>query len=229
MIALKGLSVPGQVPRVPSSFAPSESLTGWMEALVGWLRGGLAFTTILTCEIFGTVSGSSAATTAAVGSIHYPPLRKNYYGESFCLGLVTSTGAIASVVPPSIGMVIYSAITGASVGAVFTGGIGPGVLLGICFGGWVLVYVYRNHAPVVGSFHLPTALQRTKSAGWAIGMPALILGGIYARVFTPTEASAVSAVYAMFVSFCIYREMTFPLNEYGPRQGFVLHLQGNDA
>jgi len=183
-------------------------LIAWVEALVGWVRGGLAFTTILTCEIFGTVSGSSAATTAAVGSILYPPLRKNRYGETFCLGLVTSTGAIASVVPPSIGMIVYSAITGASVGAVFMGGIGPGILLGICFGGWVLVHVHRNHVPVVGSFHLPTALQRTKSAGWAIGMPALILGGIYSGVFTPTEASAVSAVYAIFVSFCIYREMT---------------------
>ena len=111
-------------------------LVSWVEAIVGWMRGGLAMTTIATCEVFGTVSGSSAATTAAVGSILYPPLVKGKYGEIFSLGLVTCTGAIASVIPPSIGMIVYSAITGASVGAVFLGGVAPGILLGLSFACW---------------------------------------------------------------------------------------------
>src|SRR4030042_1913758 len=111
-------------------------LVAWVESIVGWMRGGLAMTTIATCEVFGTVSGSSAATTAAVGSILYHPLIKGKYGETFSLGLITCTGAIATVIPPSIGMIVYSAITGASVGAVFMGGVGPGVLLGLCFAGW---------------------------------------------------------------------------------------------
>jgi C4-dicarboxylate transporter DctM subunit len=183
-------------------------LVAWVESIVGWIRGGLAMTTIATCEIFGTVSGSSAATTAAVGSILYRPLVKGKYGETFSLGLVTCTGAIASVIPPSIGMIVYSAITGASVGAVFMGGVGPGILLGLCFAGWVVAHVYREKVPSTGAFDIRVVLQRTKSAGWALGMPILILGGIYSGVFTPTEASAISTIYAMFVAIFIYREMT---------------------
>jgi len=183
-------------------------LIAWVEAMVGWVRGGLAYTTILTCEIFGTVSGSSAATTAAVGSILYPSLVKRRYGEVFSLGLVTCTGAIASVIPPSIGMIVYSAVTGASVGAVFMGGVGPGILLGICFAGWVAAHTRREKVPQMGSFDFRLVRQRTQSAGWALGMPLLILGGIYSGVFTPTEASAISTIYAMFVAFFIYKEMT---------------------
>jgi C4-dicarboxylate transporter DctM subunit len=186
----------------------SRRLVAWVESLVGWLRGGLAFTTIVSCDTFGAVSGSSAATTAAIGSILYPSLVKNKYGEIFSLGLVTSTGGIASVIPPSIGMIVYCAITGASVGAVFIGGILPGLLLGACLGGWVLVYVYRAGIPKADSFSFRKVVQTTKSGLWAIGTPVLILGGIYSGMFTPTEAAAVSTVYAIFVSFFIYKEMT---------------------
>ncbi len=186
----------------------SQRLVAWVLSMVGWMRGGLAMTTILTCEIFGTVSGSSAATTAAIGSILYPPLVKERYGETFSLGLVTCTGAIASVIPPSIGMIVYSAITGASTGAVFIGGILPGILLGALFALWVLVHVYRQNIPRSNTFDFRVVLQQTRSAGWALGMPVLILGGIYSGIFTPTEASAASAVYAIFVALCIYREMT---------------------
>lgn len=186
----------------------SQRLVAWVLSLVGWVRGGLAMTTIASCEVFGTVSGSSAATTAAIGSILYPSLLKSKYGERFSLGLVTSSGAIASVIPPSIGMIVYSAITGASTGAVFIGGILPGLLLGALFGCWVLVYTYRENIPRTGSFDVRIFLRETKSAGWALGMPLLILGGIYSGIFTPTEASAVSAVYAVFVAVFIYRETT---------------------
>ena len=104
-------------------------------------------------------------------------------------------------------MIVYSAITGASTGAVFIGGILPGILLGVLFGCWVLVHVYRENIPRTGAFEVGVVLQRTRSAGWALGMPVLILGGIYSGIFTPTEASAVSAVYAVFVALFIYREM----------------------
>jgi C4-dicarboxylate transporter DctM subunit len=88
------------------------------------------------------------------------------------------------------------------------GGVGPGILLGLCFAGWVVAHVYRQKVPSTGSFDFRVVLQRTKSAGWALGMPILILGGIYSGIFTPTEASAVSTIYAMFVALFIYREMT---------------------
>jgi C4-dicarboxylate transporter DctM subunit len=105
-------------------------------------------------------------------------------------------------------MIVYSAITGASVGAVFMGGVGPGILLGMCLAGWVAASVRREKVPQMGSFDFRLVLQRTKSAGWALGMPLLILGGIYSGVFTPTEASAISTIYAMFVAFFIYKEMS---------------------
>lgn len=186
----------------------SQRLVAWVLSLVGWVRGGLAMTTIASCEVFGTVSGSSAATTAAIGSILYPSLIKHGYGERFSLGLISSGGAIASVIPPSIGMIVYSAITGASTGAVFIGGIIPGILLGACFAVWVLVHAYQERIPRTGSLEVGTVLKETKSAGWALGMPVLILGGIYSGIFTPTEASAVSAVYAIIVALFIYREIT---------------------
>lgn len=186
----------------------SKRLVAWVESFVGWMRGGLAMTTIASCEVFGTVSGSSAATTAAIGSILYPPLIRNRYGENFSLGLVTCTGAIASVIPPSIGMIVYSAITGVSVGAVFMAGIFPGLLLGAFFGLWVLIHVYRTGVPRSGAFELAAIARNTRSAGWALGMPILILGGIYSGIFTPTEASAVSTVYAIFVAGFVYREMS---------------------
>ncbi len=180
----------------------------WVQAMFGWIRGGLAITTVISCDVFGAVSGSSAATTAAVGSILYPSLIQNKYGETFSLGLVTATGAIASVIPPSIGMIVYCAITGASVGAVFIGGVMPGLLLGACFTGWVLIYSYRANIPRQTTFTFRRVIETTKSGIWALGTPVLILGGIYAGIFTPTEAAAVSTVYAIFVSFFIYREMT---------------------
>lgn len=183
-------------------------IVAWVEAMFGWIRGGLAITTVISCDVFGAVSGSSAATTAAVGSILYPSLIKNNYGEKFSLGLVTATGAIASVIPPSIGMIVYCAITGASVGAVFLGGVLPGLLLGACFAGWVLIYCYHADIPRQTDFTFRRVIETTKSGIWALGTPVLILGGIYAGMFTPTEAAAVSTVYAIVVSFFIYREMT---------------------
>ncbi len=183
-------------------------IVAWVEAMFGWIRGGLAITTVISCDVFGAVSGSSAATTAAVGSILYPSLIKNNYGEKFSLGLVTATGAIASVIPPSIGMIVYCAITGASVGAVFLGGVLPGLLLGACFAGWVLIYCYHADIPRQTDFTFRRVIETTRSGIWALGTPVLILGGIYAGMFTPTEAAAVSTVYAIVVSFFIYREMT---------------------
>lgn len=186
----------------------SRRLVAWVEAIIGWLRGGVAFTTIASCEFFGAISGSSPATVAAIGSILYPPLVKNKYGEKFSLGLVTSIGGVASIIPPSIGMIMYSAITGASVGALFIAGVLPGILFGVCLAGWVVIHTYRADVPKVGRFDFSIVLRATRSAIWAVGTPVLILGGIYSGIFTPTEAAAVSTVYAIFVSFFIYREMT---------------------
>jgi C4-dicarboxylate transporter DctM subunit len=145
----------------------------------------------------------------AVGGLLFPALVKNGYGRPFSLGLVTASGAIAILIPPSIAMIIFATITNVSVGALFMGGIGAGVVFGACLGAYVLYHAYRQGIVAVGDFRWRALLERTRAASWAIGMPVLILGGIYTGVFTPTEAAGVSAVYAIAVAMLVYREMNW--------------------
>ena len=187
----------------------SKRLIAWVEALFSSFKGGVGLTTVASAEVFGCISGSSPATVVAIGSLLYPALLKNGYGRSFSLGLVTSSGAIAILIPPSIAMIIYASITNVSVGALFMGGIGAGLVLGVCLGGYVLYYAYRHRIPTVGRFEWRLLLERTRAASWAIGAPVLILGGIYTGVFTPTEAAGISAVYAIIVAMLVYREMNW--------------------
>jgi C4-dicarboxylate transporter DctM subunit len=186
----------------------SRRLIDWIQSMVGSLRGGLALTTIASCEFFGAISGSSPATVVAVGSLVYPGLMKNGYGERFSIGLVTSTGAIAIIIPPSISMILYASVTNVSVGELFMAGILPGILFGICIAFYVLFYSYKNRILPSEHLNLREILRTTRKALWAIGAPAIILGGIYTGVFTPTESAAVAAVYGIFVTMVIYREMT---------------------
>lgn len=185
----------------------SRRLIAWVESLFSSLKGGLGITTVASCEVFGCISGSSPATVVAVGGLLFPALVKNGYGRSFSLGLVTASGAIAILIPPSIAMIIFATITNVSVGALFMGGIGAGLAFGVCLGGYVLYHAYRRRITTEGRFRWRVLLERTREASWAIGMPVLILGGIYTGVFTPTEAAGVSAVYAIVVAMFVYREM----------------------
>jgi C4-dicarboxylate transporter, DctM subunit len=187
----------------------SRRLIGWVEALFSSFKGGLGLTTVASCEVFGCISGSSPATVVAVGSLLFPALVKNGYGRAFSLGLVTASGAIAILIPPSIAMIIFATITNVSVGALFMGGIGAGLAFGACLGLYVLYHAYRQGIVTVGRFQWGVLIARTREASWAIGMPVLILGGIYTGVFTPTEAAGVSAVYAIAVAMLVYREMSW--------------------
>jgi C4-dicarboxylate transporter, DctM subunit len=187
----------------------SKRLIGWVESLFSSFKGGLGLTAVASCEVFGCISGSSPATVVAVGSLLFPALVKNGYGRSFSLGLVTSSGAIAILIPPSIAMIVFATITNVSVGALFMGGIGAGLAFGACLAAYVLFHAYRMRLTSEGSFRWAVLLERTRAASWAIGMPVLILGGIYTGVFTPTEAAGVSAVYAIAVAMLVYREMTW--------------------
>jgi C4-dicarboxylate transporter, DctM subunit len=187
----------------------SKRLISWVESLFSSFKGGLGLTTVASCEVFGCISGSSPATVVAVGSLLFPALVKNGYGRPFSLGLVTASGAIAILIPPSIAMIIFATITNVSVGALFMGGIGAGLTFGACLAAYVLFHAYRMRLSSEGSFRWAVLLERTRAASWAIGMPVLILGGIYTGVFTPTEAAGVSAVYAIAVAMFVYREMTW--------------------
>jgi C4-dicarboxylate transporter, DctM subunit len=187
----------------------SKRLIAWVESLFLSFKGGLGLTTVASCEVFGCISGSSPATVVAVGSLLFPALVKNGYGRSFSLGLVTASGAIAILIPPSIAMIIFATITNVSVGALFMGGIGAGLTFGACLAAYVLFHAYRTRLSAEGAFRWTVLLERTRAASWAIGMPVLILGGIYSGVFTPTEAAGVSAVYAIAVAMFVHREMTW--------------------
>lgn len=185
----------------------SRRLIDWAQSIVGGMRGGLALTTIASCEFFGAISGSSPATVVAVGSLVYPGLVKNGYGERFSIGLVTSTGAIAIIIPPSITMILFASVTNVSVGELFMAGILPGLVFGACIGLYVLYHAYRYRVTPSEHLNLKEIVKTTRKALWAIGAPAIILGGIYTGIFTPTESAAVATVYAIFVTMFIYREM----------------------
>ncbi|MBY5990005.1 TRAP transporter large permease [Roseovarius atlanticus] len=186
----------------------STRLINLAQSLVGHLPGGLALTTIVACMLFGAVSGSSPATVVAIGGIILPALKKNSYPEQFSVGIVTSSASVALIIPPSIGMIIYGVVTGASVGDLFIAGIVPGILMGLSF--LLYSWFYANHSslPTAPRASMREILMSFRAALWALGTPVFILGGIYGGIFTPTEAAAIACVYAVAVTGFIYREIT---------------------
>lgn len=178
------------------------------QALVGHFKGGLAMTVVLACMFFGAVSGSSPATVIAIGGLMLPALRHANYGEGFSLGLITSSSAVAVIIPPSIGMIVYGSVTGTSVGDLFMAGIGPGILFGSIFMIYSYYHARKHQIETLKRASLQEVWTAFKDAGWALGIPVLILGGIYGGFFTPTEAAAVASVYAIFVSLFIYKDLS---------------------
>jgi C4-dicarboxylate transporter DctM subunit len=182
-------------------------LVDFVQCLVGHLPGGMAMTTILSCTFFGAVSGSTQATVAAIGGVMYPALLKAGYQRRFILGLIVNSSDIALLIPPSISMIIFGVVTSTSVGALFIGGFGPGIVLAVAF----MVYAYNRsikfNIPRTPRTTLPQLWKPFLNTAWAAGVPVIIIGGIYSGVFTPTEAAGVSTVYAIFVEVLIYRSM----------------------
>ncbi len=180
------------------------------DKLVGGYRAGLALTTILGCMFFGAMSGSAPATVVAIGSIVYPSLKAANYGENFSTGLITSSASVALLIPPSVTMIVYGAATGASVGALFMAGLGAGIVYGVCFMLYSIYYSFKRRGKeeiiIQQKSTLKQILSSIKEASWALGVPIIIVGGIYGGVFTPTEAAAVSAAYSIIVSLFIYKE-----------------------
>ncbi|NLC38514.1 MAG: TRAP transporter large permease [Clostridia bacterium] len=175
--------------------------------LVGRARGGLALTTELACMFFGAVSGSSPATVVAIGSIMYPALVEKKYSPGFSAGLVTASGSVALLIPPSISAIIYGAVTGVSVGALFMAGLGAGIVYGLLYLAYCYYYARKHNIPTDKAYGWREIWKALKEASWALGIPIIIMGGIYLGVFTPTEASGIAAAYAIFVSMVIYKEL----------------------
>lgn len=187
----------------------SKYLIEVMNLIVGRFRGGLAIASILGCIFFAAISGSSPATVIAIGAIMIPALVKSGYSEEFSIGLLTSAGSLGILIPPSIPMVLYCLVMNVSVGRVFLAGFVPGLLIG----GVLILYsvaLARKHNWYT---HRKTSLREgfglIRKASWGLAMPVMVLGGIYSGVFTPTEAAAVSVVYAVIVEAFIYKGLTW--------------------
>ncbi|WP_117168604.1 TRAP transporter large permease [Paraliobacillus sediminis] len=187
----------------------SKRILRWSSALVGHITGGVAMTTQVSSMFFGALSGSSPATVIAIGKIMYPELLRKKYDEKFSSGLLASAGAISLIIPPSITLIIFGSVTGVSVGSLFIAGIGAGIIYGISSIIYIYYYAKKNKLPKDKRASGKEVLDATLKAFWALLIPVIILGGIYSGIFTPTEAAGVSAVYALFVSTVIYKEMTW--------------------
>lgn len=188
--------------------ALAKRLIDVMNLLVGRVRGGLAMATVVACVFFAALSGSSPATVVAIGSIMYPALLKAGYGRDFTTGLITSAGSLGIVIPPSIPMILYCLVMNTSVAELFMAGIVPGLLIGGILIAYTYVLATKYNWRHQQAYSWREALQIIGRGIWALFLPIIVLGGIYAGLFTPTEAAAVSVVYALAIEFIFYRELT---------------------
>jgi C4-dicarboxylate transporter, DctM subunit len=186
----------------------SKKLILVMRLIVGPLPGGLAIAGILACIFFAAISGSSPATVIAIGSIMIPAMVKAGYDEDFSTGLITSSGSLGILIPPSIPMVLYAVVMNVSVGGMFSAGILPGLLIGGILIAYSVVKAQKHGWKSTKTYTRQQALKVITSSSWGLAMPVIVLGGIYSGVFTPTEAAAVSVIYALFVEVFIYKDMT---------------------
>ena len=191
-----------------SSGGISRRLCNFANALIGWLPGGLACAAILACMIFGALSGSPTATTAAIGGILVPALIEYGYSRQFALSTIAVAGLLGTIIPPSTIMITYSSCTDASIGQMFMGGILPGITLGLCMMVIAVVYGIKHKDQIT---RVPFSIKRVgKTFVEGIGaffMPVIILGGIYTGICTPTEAAAIACVYGLIVGIFCYREL----------------------
>ncbi len=178
-------------------------------AIVGGVRGSLGLSTIAACEVFGVMSGSSVACVAAIGKLTIPSLKKNGYGDTFSVSLVTATGVIDVIIPPSIPMIIYGIAAQQSVPQLFLAGFVPGILIGVALAIYVYFYARAKNIPVSPSPSWGEVAVSVKDSVWAIFAPVVILGGIYGGLFTPTEAAGVACIYAILISMFVYREISW--------------------
>jgi C4-dicarboxylate transporter DctM subunit len=178
-------------------------------SLVGAVRGALGIATVAACEVFSVMSGSSVACVAAIGKLTIPALKKNGYGDTFSVSLVTATGVIDVITPPSITMIIYGIAAQQSVPQLFLAGFPAGILIGIALALYVVWYARVEKIPITAPAQRKDILTHLKDSIWALLAPIVILGGIYGGLFTPTEAAGVACIYAIVISMFVYRELTW--------------------
>ena len=191
-------------------------------SLIGHWYGGLGLAGVMACALFAAVSGSSPATVVAIGSIILPAMVKQGFPKRFGAGVITTSGALGILIPPSIVMVIYAVATGgslaidpegkrvlsASVGQLFMAGVIPGIMLATMLGLTTFYRAWKNNYPRMEKATWTETVRAFRESVWGLALVIIVMGGIYAGIFTPTEAAAMSAVYAFFIAVFIYKDMT---------------------
>ncbi len=176
-------------------------------ALIGWVKGSLAVVTVLGSALFGAISGSAVATCSAIGGMTIPAMKKEGYSDSFAAAIASMASVLGPLIPPSITLIVYASATETSISALFQASVVPGLLLCLMLIVYCLVYGKEKDLPAHPKMSGREIANTFKSSIWALLMPVIILGGIFGGVFTATEAAAVSVVYALFISFFVYKDM----------------------
>ena len=176
-------------------------------AMVGHWHGGLGLAGVLACALFAAVSGSSPATVVAIGAILLPAMVKAGFPKQFGAGVITTSGALGILIPPSIVMVMYSVATNTSVGALFMAGVVPGFLLAMFLGLTTWYRARKNNYPRQPKASFALRMKAFRESMWGLLLIVVVMGGIYTGIFTPTEAAAMSAVYAFIVAVFVYKDM----------------------
>ena len=184
-----------------------ERLIKLVESMIGHVTGGVAITTAVTCALFGAISGVGAAAVVSIGPIVYPALIRQGYSRGFAVGLILSSSTLAMLIPPSVAMILYSLQTMSSVGNVFLAGLGAGLVFTTLLAAYSYVYARIRGIGRLARIPWRERLVSLRQAGWALGLPAIIFGGIYSGTFTPTEAAAGACAYSAFVETLIYRQL----------------------
>ena len=187
----------------------SERLVELAKSMVGGIQGGLACTCVVTCMIFASVSGSSVATTFAIGVILIPAMVRHGYPVGTAAAIQASSAELGVLIPPSIPLILYGVATETSIGQLFLAGIGPGILVAAALFIYLIILCrVKGYGKMDGEGRKPF-IEAVVHALWALLMPVIVLGGIYGGVFTPTEASSIAVVYALFVGLFVYRSLTY--------------------
>lgn len=182
-------------------------LLDFVEVFVGHRKGGMAITTSAACALFGSISGSCQATVVAIGKPMRGKLLNAGYNDSDVMALIVNSADLALLIPPSISMLMYAVVTGTSVGDLFVAGIGPGLLILVLYAVYSHFLAKKNNIPVTPRKTWKERLISSRRALLTLGFPVVILGGIYTGIFSPTEAAAISVLYAFILEFVIYRSI----------------------
>jgi len=186
----------------------SKRLVAFADSMFGFIKGGLSVVSVLAGMFFAAISGSGAATTAAVGASLVPELKRKGYDPASAASLIAASGTIGVVIPPSVPIIIYAVIAQESVKELFLSGFIPGLAMGVGLIAVALIQGHRRAYPRGTALSLATIGRTLISASWGLMAPLIILGGIFSGLFTPSEAAVVAVNYAVFVSFFIYRDLT---------------------